>query len=47
MQRATGAGSGLYVAAGIQHEPARLLTRLHVPQDAARGQSCAARHPGH
>lgn len=47
MQRATGARAGLHVVARVQHEPERLLARLHVPQDAARRQSRAARHSGH
>lgn len=47
MQRAAGARAGLHVVAGVQHEPARLLARLDVPQDAARRQPRAARHTGH
>lgn len=47
MRRAAGARTRLYVVAGIQHEPARVLARLHVPQDAARRQPRASRHTGY
>lgn len=47
MRRAAGARAGLHVAAGVQHEPARVLSRLHVPQDAAGRHPRAARHTGH
>lgn len=47
MQRVTGARTRVYVVVGIQHEPARVLSRLHVPQDAARRQPSAARHTGY
>lgn len=42
-----GARAGLHVVADVQHEPARVLARLHVPQDAARRQPRAARHTRH
>lgn len=47
MLGAAGARPGLHVAAGVQHEPARVLAGLHVPQDAARRQPRPARHTGH
>lgn len=47
MWRAAGARAGLHVAARVQHQPARVLARLHVPQDAAGRQPRAARYTGH
>lgn len=45
--RAAGPRAGLHVVSGVQHQPARLLARVHVPQDAARRQPRAPRHTGH